>query len=115
MPVLTLQTNVDIPAEQQQTLLPKLSSTLSEMLGKSEAYVMISIQAGSSMIFAGNSDPLAYLELKSLGLPEQQTADFSATLCGLLERELAIDPARIYIEFSTTARHMWGWNNKTFG
>ena len=27
---------------------------------------------------------------------------------------LHIPPERIYIEFSSPARHMWGWNSRTF-
>jgi phenylpyruvate tautomerase PptA (4-oxalocrotonate tautomerase family) len=63
---------------------------------------------------AGNRDPLAYLELKSIGLPAQRTKEFSALLCDLVSRELDIPPDRVYIEFSDAPRAMWGWNGGTF-
>ena len=84
------------------------------MLGKSENYVMVVLEPPSSMRFAGSEAPCAYLELKSIGLPTERTADFSDALCGLIEDQLGIPAARIYVEFSDAPRAMWGWNRRTF-
>lgn len=114
MPYLSIHTNVEIDGARQDNLLETASKTVASMLGKPESYVMVEIQESVAMSFGGSREPLAYLQLKSLGLPETSTADFSATLCGLIQAELGIDPGRIYIEFSGPARHMWGWDNRTF-
>ncbi len=114
MPYLNLKTNQQIGADTTQKALKSLSQGIAEALGKSENYVMISIESSKSMLFAGSDAGTAYIELKSLGLPEDQTYVFSATLCQLVKDTLGIDPARIYIEFAAPARHMWGWNGKTF-
>ncbi|MGD8630473.1 MAG: phenylpyruvate tautomerase MIF-related protein, partial [Gammaproteobacteria bacterium] len=58
--------------------------------------------------------PLAYLELKSIGLPESRTADLSRALCEMLADAAGIDPDRVYIEFTDAPRKMWGWNSGTF-
>lgn len=84
------------------------------MLGKPENYVMVILQTNPAMLFAGSDEPLAYLELKSLGLPEDKTADFSSRLCTLVSELLGVAPERTYIEFSSPARHCWGWNHSTF-
>lgn len=114
MPYLAIQTNQRLDAEQTAALLQKSSKTVSEILGKPESYVMVAIQDAVPMLFAGKPDPTAYLQLKSLGLPESSTADFSRALCEVINQQLAIAPERIYIEFSGPERHMWGWNNNTF-
>ncbi|MGD8567137.1 MAG: phenylpyruvate tautomerase MIF-related protein [Gammaproteobacteria bacterium] len=114
MPYLSIQTNVAVSDDQSPQLLQKVSASVAEMLGKPESYVMVALQASSSMVFAGTDQPLAYLQLKSLGLPESSTPQFSSSLCELLQSELDIPAERIYIEFSNPERHMWGWNNKTF-
>ena len=114
MPYLQIQTNQSVNAEKSQQLMQNASKTVAEILGKSENYVMVALQQSVTMMFAGNNEPLAYLQLKSLGLPESSTADFSQALCDLVNKELGIAPERIYIEFTNPARHMWGWNNKTF-
>ncbi len=114
MPYLNIQTNADIVPEQQTTLLDQASQTVAKMLGKPESYVMIALQAGVAMRFGGSDAPLAYLELKSLGLPRARTAELSAALSELIEQALSIPEARVYIEFSDPERSMWGWNGGTF-
>ena len=114
MPYLLIQTNLSIDTEESQKLIQNASKLVAEILGKPESYVMVTIQDSTQMMFAGDSQPLAYLQLKSLGLPESSTTEFSNVLCNLINRELGIASERIYIEFSSPDRHMWGWNNKTF-
>lgn len=114
MPLLRLTTNQEIAADQQQQITSRLSAAVAEMLGKPESYVMVIFQVNPAMSFAGSQEPLAYVELKSLGLPEDKTTDFSATLCQHVDSLLNVPPSRTYIEFSSPARHFWGWNSNTF-
>lgn len=115
MPYLKLQTNIEIDVATQKSLLKQLSSTVAELLGKSEKYVMVAVEAATPMLFGGDDSPCAYLELKSLGLPEDQTTRFSESLCGTIGEMLNLPTSRIYIEFASPPRHLWGWDNRTFG
>lgn len=112
MPYLSVTSNklLDTSADQ----IKRLSEVVAQGLGKPESYVMLSLKHESEMLFAGSDAPLAYCELKSLGLEQTQTAELSRLLCTTLQQLFDIDPARIYIEFSSPARPMWGWDNKTF-
>jgi len=114
MPFLKIQTNQILSDEAAKGLASKASALVAEQLGKPESYVMTSIENNPAMTFAGTDAPLAFLELKSIGLPESATADASRTLCALVSSETGIDAARIYIEFSDAPRKMWGWNSSTF-
>lgn len=114
MPFLKIQTNTDLPAAAASALAASASALVAEQLGKPERYVMVSVETNPAMQFAGSTRPLAYLELKSIGLPESCTGDTSRALCELISSETGIDPERIYIEFSDAARKMWGWNSSTF-
>jgi phenylpyruvate tautomerase len=114
MPLLNLTINQPLDADRQQNLLRAASSLTASILGKPETYVLVQLQHNPAMLFAGNDAPLAYLELKSINLPEQRTAELSAALCDLLEQQLEIPPQRVYIEFSNAQRHLWGWNKATF-
>ena len=114
MPYLKIQTNQTLDQAQQQALMAKASSLLAKQLGKPETYIMVAIEDGHNMLFAGVPEPTAYLELKSIGLPADNTASISAALCNLLAENIGISPSRTYIEFADAARHMWGWNGKTF-
>ncbi len=114
MPYLKIQTNRNIGKEQRSVLLKKASQTVGEALGKPESYVMVALESGAPMLFAGSDTPVAYLEVKSIGLPDTKTAALSEALSALLEDELDIGRDRIYIEFTDALRSMWGWNGGTF-
>jgi phenylpyruvate tautomerase len=114
MPLLKITTNQEIPAEQQTVLLKTASENIANMLGKPERYVMVVVETNPAMCFAGETTPLAYLELKSIGLPADRTSEFSNFLCELMAAQLQIPADRIYIEFSDAERHLWGWNAATF-
>ncbi|KAA6186984.1 hypothetical protein F2Q65_03600 [Thiohalocapsa marina] len=114
MPTLIIKTNADLTAVNRPELLRSASGLVAEMLGKPERYVMVMVEAVADMCMAGDTAPLAYLELKSLGLPEAQTAAFSARLCDFIEQYLGIPAQRIYIEFASPPRHLFGHNRATF-
>jgi len=114
MPYLSIQTSVNLGDAEKQSLLASASRSVADMLGKPEGYVMVTLHSGLSMMFAGSNEPAAYLDLKSLGLPAERTAELSAALCDLMRNELGIDSSRIYIGFVSPDRFMWGWNGKTF-
>ena len=114
MPLLRITTNHSIEDEKLPELLKHASTTVAEMLGKPENYVMVDFVFNPNMMFGGSTDTLAYLELKSIGLPSDLTADFSNILCKLMQEQLDIPIERTYIEFSAAERHLWGWNSSTF-
>jgi phenylpyruvate tautomerase PptA (4-oxalocrotonate tautomerase family) len=114
MPLLRIQTNLDLPRDQQGALIATASRLVAGQLGKPERYVMVSLEHNPAMLFGGEDTALAYLELKSIGLPAAATPDLSRALCELMQQTLGIDQDRVYIEFSDAPRHMWGWNGGTF-
>jgi phenylpyruvate tautomerase PptA (4-oxalocrotonate tautomerase family) len=114
MPLLTISTQQQIDEALSKELTKGASETVASMLGKPERYVMVMLNQPQQMLFAGDDSPLAYLELKSIGLPADRTSEFSRTLCNFISQQLQIPSDRIYIEFSDTQRHLWGWNGATF-
>jgi len=114
MPLLLIRTNQSLSQEQARRLLRDASALCAEVLGKSEAYVMTTLETDRTMLFAGSDDPCAYLELKSLGLTPERTPELSAALCRFVEEKLDVPQARVYIEFSAPERPFWGWNGQTF-
>lgn len=126
MPTLIIKTNADLAADDHPALLPNqlpsrlttllraASATVAEMLGKPERYVMVLLEQNSAMCFGGDTAPLAYLELKSLDLPERRSAEFSATLCRFVQQHLGVAPERVYIEFASPPRHLFGFDGGTF-
>lgn len=115
MPYLKLNTNVSLASSSSSELAAELSRQVTQITGKPERYVMIEVNTDKIMRFAGNTEPLAYLECKSIGLSQIQAKSLSASITQLLTEKLAIDGDRVYIEFSNCAPEWWGWNGSTFG
>jgi len=114
MPLLKIHTNLELSEADFENLMKQSSALVAELLNKSEQYVMIEAKHNNNMLFAGSQEPLAYMELKSIGLDESKTQGYAESLCDFVERTLNISKSRIYIEFANAQRHMWGWNSKTF-
>lgn len=112
MPYIKLQSNITIP--DKEGVIKSLSSIVAEELGKPETYVMVVLEDAVEMLMGGSKEPTAFVELKSLGLPENSTTELSNSICNFLQEKLDILPVRIYINFSNVERHMWGWNDGTF-
>lgn len=114
MPYLRILTNRPIDTGQQHQIIASASKLIAETLGKAERYVMVGFAPPEPMVFAGTDAPCAYLELKSIGLPQERTAELSGSLCDLMEKSIAVPADRVYIEFTDAQRSMWGWNGATF-
>ena len=114
MPLVKIQTNSDLNADDQERLVRKMSAITARELGKPERYVMVLLESGTRMLFAGEDSPAMYLELKSIGLPEDLTAGLSRSLSQVILDETGIPAERVYIEFSNAPRHLWGWDGGTF-
>lgn len=112
MPLLEISCNTVV--DDISSLAKKASQLTADLLGKPESYVMVKIMPRLDLLFAGSDEPAAHVKLKSLGLPDDRTAEFSAKLCDFIENNMNIPPSRTYIEFSSPARHMWGWDKRTF-
>ena len=115
MPLFELRTNQKPEKELLDSMAYELSRVCSEILCKPEGYVMVSMQVGQSLIFAGTDAPVAFGELRSINLPPQDIEALSARLCAFLSKRLNVPEARIYLSFADVDRNNWGWNGKTFG
>ncbi|MGB8702619.1 MAG: phenylpyruvate tautomerase MIF-related protein [Thermosynechococcaceae cyanobacterium] len=117
MPLIKIQTSIPSPAQNTvEDLLKDLSAQLAQHLGKPESYVMTAFESGLPMTFGGTTDPVCYVEIKSVGsMSGQQTQAMSRDFCQRLEAALGVEKKRIYIEFADSKGAMWGWNGTTFG
>jgi phenylpyruvate tautomerase PptA (4-oxalocrotonate tautomerase family) len=114
MPYFNIETNAIIDESSTQDLTKKFSVFVSEMLGKPEQYVMISIRTEANLIFGGSDQLAAFVQLKSIGLPKERCAEFSEKICIIIDSELGIPKDRIFIDFHDLERSMFGWDGKTF-
>lgn len=109
MPYLNIQTNLPLTKKAERTILKSASALVARQLAKPEEFVMVALEDDTAMLFAGSDDPVAFLELKAVGLPARKTKQLCDALCDLLETHLGIPPSRVYVKFIDVRRGMWGW------
>ena len=114
MPYLKIETNQQVDGGAIKETLQRTSAFVADLLGKPNKWVMVSIDHGSPMMFGGSTEPMAYVEIKSIGLPQDKCPDFSKDLCNFIESEFDVPADRIYIDFHDIDGKMFGWNRGTF-
>ena len=114
MPLLRIETNVSLDAANAEALVARASQAVARELGKPERYVMVAVRPDTPMLMAGTAEPAAFLDLRSIGLPDSRTEALSGAMCDLIEDEIGVPPDRVYINFTDVARAHWGWNGGTF-
>ena len=114
MPVVRIVSSADTP-EDCSGLLRGLSQLLARELGKPESYVMTCLEPRAQMTFGGTSGPVCYVEVKNVGvLTPDVTQRLSAAICESLTAAFAVPGDRIYVEFSESQPHLWGYAGGTF-
>ncbi len=112
MPVIRIETSITLQNEIKKTFASEFSAFASEILGKPESVMMITVIDGLSICFAADHEPSAYIELKSVGLRDEVCGELSAKICLFIESRLGIKPERTYIEYKNLDPKMFGCNNK---
>lgn len=117
MPLIKVLSSAAAPDKATvEKLLKSLSAKLAQHTGKPESYVMTAFEPDVAMTFAGTTDPVCYIEVKSIGtMSPSQTQAMSEDFCEYIREMLGVSVQRIYIEFADARGAMWGWNKSTFG
>jgi phenylpyruvate tautomerase len=117
MPLIKIQTSVStLDSAAVEQLLKSLSAKLAKHLSKPESYVMTAFEPNVAMTFGGTTEPVCYVEIKSIGnMTPDRTKAMSQDFCQQIQAQLGVATDRIYIEFADAERSMWGWNGSTFG
>ena len=115
MPCLKIHTNLSPQEPRLDEAISALSPKIAEALEKPEDYVQVVILAGLKMTFGGSPNPTAFVELKSIGLPQEKAPMLAELICGELHQILSIPPSRVFIEFTNSTREMFAWDSKIFG
>lgn len=112
MPYINTTTNVPVDIETKERIKNRLGSAI-ELLGKSEAWLMIGINDDNTMFFKGDSAPIAFVDISVFGKSSDiQCENMTKEVCKILSEELSISPDKVYVKFSGT--NQWGWNNMMF-
>ncbi len=114
MPLIRLETDIIMNREQETDLAGKLSTIVSEELGKPLEYVMASVGT-CCILLSGEPGSAALVQIMSIGgLNAAVNGSIAATVSKLLEETLGLSPDRVYITFSDIPGENWAWQGRTF-
>jgi phenylpyruvate tautomerase len=115
MPLLRLETTVNVPADRKAALLGALSKAVAETVGKPERYVMVSVSR-AEMLMSGSAGDAVFGEVRSIGgLNPTVNRALSEKVSRIVHEFLGVKPDRVYLNFSDVKPDDWGWNGGTFG
>ena len=114
MPLIRLETDIIMNREQEIDLAGKLSTVVSEELGKPLEYVMASIST-CCILLSGEPGNAAFVQIMSIGgLNAPVNGSLAAIVSCVLEEALGISAGRVYITFSDIQGENWACQGRTF-
>lgn len=115
MPYLLIQTNKMIGEEELSRLVTEASKIMATNLNKPEKYVMVAWAPAPKMIFDSDPNGAAFLELRSIGIPESGRQKLPGALAKCLAEHLGIDAERVYLVMMDVPGKYWAQGEQTFG
>ncbi len=114
LPFINVRANVEIPQEKAEQIKSELGKAISCIRGKSEAWLMVSIEDGCRLYFRGDGDtPAAFVEVKIYGSAGRAEYDaLTAQITAITSDSLSISPDRIYVKYEEVQN--WGYNGHNF-
>lgn len=113
MPFINVKTNVEVKKEKEEVIKSSLGNLISILPGKSQSWLMVSIEGNKNMYFKGDNLPCAMVEIDLYGKSSKDNYNrLTNEITKLLNKELQIDNNRIYVRFSEIEN--WGYSGNLF-
>ena len=114
MPYIRTTVSNELTDAKREAIKAKFGQAIALIPGKSESWLMLTFEDKMNMYFKGDcSEDYAYLEVSIFGSTSDAAYDrLTAALSEIVNEELGIDRANIYIKYEE-ADH-WGWNGVNF-
>ncbi len=113
MPFIDCKLSKKVTDKQKEEIKAKLGNKIS-IMHKTESYLMVGIQDGYDLWFAGNKlEDGAYVGIKVYGrLSSADCSRMTGAVCDILSETLGIDGQNIYVTYQGIAD--WGWDGSNF-
>jgi phenylpyruvate tautomerase PptA (4-oxalocrotonate tautomerase family) len=115
MPLLRLEVSIPVSDSKRDAILRDCSKLLSEVTGKPETYVMVTLLRADALL-GGKGGPIAFGDVRAVGgLDGKTNRALAAGLSAIVERQLGVPPGRMYWNFTDVAASSWGMGADTLG
>ena len=113
MPFINVKTNAEVNAEKMEAIKSQLGQAITAIPGKSEGWLMVGIEPSYALWFKGSDAPAAMVEVSVFGSASSSAYNaLTGKVTGILNSELGIPKARVYVKYAST--NDWGWNGNNF-
>lgn len=113
MPFISTKTNRTLTDAQKISLKEKLGEAIAIIPGKSERWLMISLEDGLTMSLAGDMSATAMVDVEIFGsTTEAAYAKLTAEITRIVEEVANIPADRIYVKYREV--DVWGYNGENF-
>jgi len=115
MPLMRVETTVDVPQKKRGSLVAQLSQILAKVTRKPEQYCMVILVQGAAGTMAGREMAVAYVDVRGIGgFTPEVNAELSRQVAGCLCKELGLQEEGVYLTFTDVPGTNWGWKGRTF-
>ena len=115
MPCIQVKTNVKTDTKSAENIKKALGRAISCFPGKSEQWLLVSIQDDCTMFFGGQGEkPVAMVEVDILGsaIDKEGSVKITEMVTKALNENLGLAKDDMYIRYR--ASEDWGWNGTNF-
>lgn len=114
MPYIRTTVSKELTPENIESIKAKLGQAIALIPGKTESWLMLAFEDKMNMYFKGDcSEDYAYVEVSLFGTTSDAAYDrLTAAISEIINEELGIDRANVYIKYEET--NHWGWNGTNF-
>lgn len=114
MPFINLRTTKKLNDDLKEKLKSEFGNSISMLPGKSEQWLMVSLNDDCSLYFQGkNNDDIAFIEVKIYGKSSSDSYNkLTNKLTTIVSSLLNINSSNIYVEYEETP--YWGYNGHNF-
>jgi phenylpyruvate tautomerase len=110
MPWIDVLSPQAVAADSQERIKAGLASILTEVIQKEERGLIVTFRWAQGLYYAGEaSTNSAVVDVRYIGsFPFEKKREITRRICLLLERELKIDPQKVYVPFLELTNENWG-------
>ena len=113
MPFVNVKTSVKADEAKKTVIEEKITKSITLLPGKSESHLMCAVEDGVSMMFHGDKENTAFVEVKILGKSTRDAYEkLTERICEIMKEELGVGPTYCYVKFEEIEN--WGFNGFLF-
>ena len=113
MPFINVKTSAKLSEQTKLEIENRLTESITLLPGKTSNYFMCAVEDNISMMFHGDKQPTAFVEVKIFGKSTREAyTDLTAAICDIMNGCAGVAPDYCYVKFEEVEN--WGFNKRLF-